>query len=667
MATSAESELVQQLQSIVGLDDKNARDLSTKRDKAVELVQWFRDQGVHADTERALKVMLYAIYTKVKSPKHRAFIAAQVLSHKLASTQQVDAAARFVSGLGEQAEVDAAAFNDACGVGVSLTKEQVFALVEAEMRKHDPKGLATQWSKGQGAVLGIAKKVPELKWTDINLIKDAVAVVVPRIIAGVATEDAPTATAAKKAAPAATSGEEEAWGVVQGMSEVSQGMEQTPLKKIASTPAGTTVYVCGWAHRVRHQAKLSFVVIRDGTGFVQVVFGGHIPPFHRETSIALRGVVKDEPKAQLELQPPKEIHVTQWCLVGESCGDIENVVTPESGLDVLLDQRHLVLRGTNMSTVLRVRCVVTQAFREHFWERNLLEVTPPTLVQTQVEGGSTLFALQYYGEQAYLTQSSQLYLETCLPAIGDVFCVMPSYRAEKSATKRHLSEFTHIEGEYNNICFEQLLGRLEDLIVCVFEKAIRRAGNLVALLNPSQLRAGCDPMEPESWKFCPKKPFRRLKYSDAIKFCNEHNILNIDGKPFAFGEDITEKPEREMVAMIGECVLMTHFPASMKSFYMQRDPKDNELTESVDVLVPGVGEIIGGSMRMWHHQELMEAYKREGLDASTYYWYTDQRKYGSFPHGGFGLGLERFLVWLLDLSSVKEACMYPRYMGRCQP
>lgn len=165
-----------------------------------------------------------------------------------------------------------------------------------------------------------------------------------------------------------------------------------------------------------------------------------------------------------------------------------------------------------------------------------------------------------------------------------------------------------------------------------------------------------------------KKPFRRLKYSDAIKFCNDNGILNPEtNAPFKFGEDITDQPERAMVELLGETVFLTHFPAVMKSFYMLRDKDDPTLTESVDVLVPGVGEIVGGSMRMWNYDELMMAYKREGLDPSAYYWYTEQRKYGSVPHGGFGLGVERFLVWLLNLDSVKTACLYPRYVGRCQP
>ncbi|CCW60633.1 unnamed protein product [Phytomonas sp. EM1] len=414
---------------------------------------------------------------------------------------------------------------------------------------------------------------------------------------------------------------------------------------------------------------MSFVVLRDGTGFVQCVFDGAVEPFHRETSLAIRGVVRSEPKAKGDLQPPIEIQVQEYAIIGRSDGTIETIITAESSIDKLLDHRHIVLRGMIGSSVMKVRHEMLRVFREFLWSKGYYEVSPPTIVQSECESGSTVFDLTYYNEKAYLTQSSQLYLETVTSSLGNVFCCLPSYRAEKSKTKRHLSEYTHLEVEYDVCTFEDLLSRLEELITHAFDNIIARAGNLVALLNPSQvIDPDGDLFDPANYKFRPKRPFRRLRYSEAIQFCNDNGILNPEtGEKFKIGEDITDQPERAMVAKFNEFILMTHFPAAIKSFYMQRDPEDPIMTESVDVLAPGIGEIVGGSMRMWDYDELMKVYEQEKIDPSLYSWYIDQRRYGSVPHGGFGLGIERLLVWLLDLDSVKEGCLYPRYMGRCKP
>lgn len=660
---------IQLLKDVVGLDDKNAKDLSTKADRSADVLAFFEASGANAATPREHKVMLYTVWTKTKSLAHRAVIAQHVVQGKFQSTQQVDAAIRFCGTLAADAAVDVAALDAECGVGVVVTKETIEALVRAEIAKQDASALRTSWKKNPGQLLGQMKKVAELRWADFTVVKAVLDVEAPAAFAHL-PEDTPVAqTAAEAPKPKAAAAPKEKKDLLNSSFEaVSKGLPRTKLVDVVSK-VGETVYVIGWAHRVRHQSKISFVVLRDGTSYVQVVFPGAIDEFHRETSLAIRAVVKAEPKAAVELQPAVELLVEEFAIIGPSDGDIENAVVADSSQDKLLDQRHLVIRGTGASSVLKVRHELTRAFREHFWGKNMLEVTPPTLVQTQCEGGSTLFDLQYYGEKAYLTQSSQLYLETCLTSIGDVFCILPSYRAEKSKTRRHLSEFTHVEAEYGNITFEELLGRIEDMIVDVVSSVIRRAGDLIAFVNPQQLKdPSMDPKDPDSWKFMPKKPFRRLAYRDAIAFCNEHGILNPEtNAPFQFGEDITDQPERAMVAKIGECVLMTHFPTEMKSFYMSRVPSDPTLTESVDVLMPGVGEIVGGSMRMWNYQELMKAYERENLDPSTYYWYTEQRKYGSVPHGGFGLGLERLIVWLMNQDSVKDACLFPRYMGRCKP
>ncbi|KAJ8304789.1 hypothetical protein KUTeg_018372 [Tegillarca granosa] len=282
----------------------------------------------------------------------------------------------------------------------------------------------------------------------------------------------------------------------------------------------------------------------------------------------------------------------------------------EAHVDVQLDNRHMMVRGENTSKVLKMRSIVMQCFRDHYFSRGYFEVTPPTLVQTQVEGGSTLFKLNYFGEEAFLTQSSQLYLETVIPAMGDVFCIAQSYRAEQSRTRRHLAEYTHIEAECPFITFDDLLNSLEDLVCDVVERVLKSPyGKIVSELNPNFKQ--------------PKRPFKRMAYTEAIDYLKANNITKDDGTFYEFGD--------------------------------------------VDLLMPNVGEIIGGSMRLWDHKELMDGFARENIDTTNYYWYTDQRKYGSCPHGGYGLGLERFLCWLLDRYHIREVVLYPRFVERCKP
>ncbi|MCJ1307463.1 hypothetical protein MMC25_001109 [Agyrium rufum] len=387
---------------------------------------------------------------------------------------------------------------------------------------------------------------------------------------------------------------------------------------------GTRVKVNGRIHRLRSQKDVIFITLSDGYGFLQCVLTGPLVTTYDamtltlETSLTIYGEMWEVPPGK-HAPDNRELHADFFEIIGKAAGDKEAIstrVAPDADPQTLYDNRHLVLRGETSSSVLKVRAASLRAFRQTYEEiePSCLEVTPPCMVQTQVEGGATLFSFNYYGEEAYLTQSSQLYLETCIASLGNVFCVAPSFRAEKSLTRRHLSEYTHIEAELDFINFEDLLNHLEEVICRVVGilLASPAISKLIKELNPT--------FEP------PTRPFMRMKYSDAIQWLIDNKIPNEEGQPHSFGDDIAEAAERKMTDTINKVILLTHIPAEIKAFYMKKDPENSKLAECVDILVPGVGELVGGSMRIDDYEELMAAYDKEGIDPKPYYWYTDQRK-----------------------------------------
>ena len=444
-------------------------------------------------------------------------------------------------------------------------------------------------------------------------------------------------------------------------------VQETPiLCKInkAKDLEGKLVTFRGWAYHIRKARKtLIFVELRDGTGYCQcVIFGKElcnaerVNKLTRECSLEITGRLQ---KYQGKSHPPEimdildmELQVTDWKIVGESPIELEGIINKDSSIPQRMQNRHIVIRSEHTQQVLKLRSEIQWFFRKYYHDHDFTEIQPPSITKTQSEGGSTLFKLQYFNEPAYLTQSSQLYLETVIPTLGNAFCMLSSFRAEKSRTVRHLAEYLHLEAELPFISMDDLLNHLEDLICTVVDDVMKNHGDKIRKLNPNLK--------------LPTRPFMRMTYDDAIKYCNEHGILNGD-KPFEYGDDISEKPERQMTDMIGCPIFMIHFPTKMKAFYMSKVPGRPDLTESVDLLMPGVGEIVGGSMRISNYEELINAYKANGLNPDPYYWYTEQRKYGTCPHGGYGLGVERLCMWLLGEDHIRNVCLYPRYIERCEP
>jgi asparaginyl-tRNA synthetase len=389
---------------------------------------------------------------------------------------------------------------------------------------------------------------------------------------------------------------------------------------------GTRVKVSGRIHRLRQQKQATFITLIDGYGHLQCVLSGDLTKtydaltFAQGTSLTLFGEMRKVLAGQ-SAPDNRELHVDYYKVWGRSPSDAEAITNKVSAQQdqweaAMLDQRHLVLRGDVASSVMKVRSAVEWAFAKAYKELRFTKISPPAFVQTQVEGGSTLFELDYYGEKTYLTQSSQLYLETGIPSLGNVYCIEKSFRAEKSLTRRHLSEYTHVEAELDFIDFDDLLDHLEEMISRV----------VATIMEDKEIAGYIKELNPE-FK-APTRPFKRMRYSDAIDWLNAQDppILNEEGNPHVFGDDIAEAAERRMTDIINLPIFLTHFPVEIKAFYMKKDPADLRVTESVDVLMPGVGEIVGGSMRMEGYDELMEAYKREGISPKEYYWYTEQRK-----------------------------------------
>jgi asparaginyl-tRNA synthetase len=427
---------------------------------------------------------------------------------------------------------------------------------------------------------------------------------------------------------------------------------------------GTTVTLKGWVHQKRSSGKIRFLVLRDGTGYLQCVAGvKDVSPEAFETldrvtaesSVEIRGVVRKEARApggyELGLTDIKTLHLAA-----------EYPIQPkEHGVEFLFDHRHLYLRSRTPHAVLRLRNEIVQSCRDFFYDRDFVLIDSPILTPNACEGTSTLFETPYFDEMAYLTQSGQLYLEPACMAFGRVYCFGPTFRAEKSKTRRHLTEFWMIEPEVAFLEFPGLLELAEEFISYVVGRALDRCKEELKVLERDTRLLG---------KVVP--PFPRLRYADAAKILTSDEAqrsMAESGAPlFVDGNDFGAFDETLLTQRFEQPVMVTHWPAAIKSFYMQPDADDPTKALGVDVLAPeGYGEIIGGSQRI-HDHDLLEARIREhNLPVAAFQWYLDIRKYGTVPHSGFGMGIERCVTWISGLQHLREAIPYPRQINRIYP
>ena len=427
---------------------------------------------------------------------------------------------------------------------------------------------------------------------------------------------------------------------------------------------GRTVELRGWVHHKRSSGKIRFVVVRDGTGLAQCVASVRdVSPevFERldsvplESSVHLTGSVRPEPRAP----GGHEIGLQDLEIVGRA--DDFPIQPKEHGVEFLFDNRHLYLRSRTPQAVLRVRHEVVQACRDFFYERRFVLIDSPVLTPTSCEGTSTLFETEYFGRPAYLTQSGQLYLEPACMAFGRVYCLGPTFRAEKSKTRRHLTEFWMVEPEVAFLELPGLLDLAERFVSYVVGRAIERC------------RAELDFLERDVAKLATVvPPFPRITYDEAARLLAEpaaQERMRAEGAPpFVTGNDFGSLDETILTERFDRPVMVTHWPADIKAFYMQPDASDPTKALCVDVLAPeGYGEIIGGSQRIHDHDLLLARIREHELPVEPLQWYLDIRKYGSVPHSGFGMGIERCVTWICGIPHLREAVPYPRQIHRLTP
>jgi len=426
---------------------------------------------------------------------------------------------------------------------------------------------------------------------------------------------------------------------------------------------GQTVTIHGWLYNLRESGKLLFPQFRDGSGVIQgVVAKNAVPP---EVFDALKGLTQEssvivEGKVRADKRAPGgyELDVSNVKVVQRvSENDPYPISLKEHGVDFLMERRHLWVRTPRQAAILRVRAEIIKAARDFFDERGFTLTDPPILTPAACEGTTTLFPVDYFDEQAFLTQSGQLYIEATAMALGKVYSFGPTFRAEKSKTRRHLTEFWMVEPEVAFATLDDLMELAEQFITFLVKRCLeRRSADLKIIGRDLSKLEKVD------------APFPRLTYDEAVKMLQEAHAKGALENSFEWGGDLGSPDETYISSQFERPVMVHRYPAKVKAFYMEPDPQRPELALCVDVLAPeGYGEIIGGSQRMASHDLLLQRIHEHGLPEEAFKWYLDLRKYGSVPHAGFGMGVERAVAWICGLEHVRETIPFPRMLYRLYP
>jgi len=418
--------------------------------------------------------------------------------------------------------------------------------------------------------------------------------------------------------------------------------------------SGSEAEIAGWLYNQRSSGKLKFLLVRDGTGIIQAtVFKGAVDEetwetageLTQESSLILTGKVSADARAP----GGYELQVQDIRLIRRA--DDYPITPKEHGIEFLMDHRHLWLRSRRQHAILRVRHELVRAFRDYLDSNDFVLLDAPIFTPNAVEGTSTLFKTEYFGTHAYLTQSGQLYQEAGCMSFGKTYCFGPTFRAEKSKTRRHLTEFWMLEPEVAFLDLAGDMNLIEDCLVEVIARVLdRRAEDLKVL------ERDLTPLENV------KKPFPRITYDEAAK------ILQEKGTDFQYGTDFGGTDETVLGEHFDRPVMVHRWPAEVKAFYMKRDPEDYSKALGVDVIAPeGYGEIVGGSQREDNLDEMLKRLKEHNLPRQYFEWYLDLRRYGGVPTSGFGLGLERVVAWVCGLKHIRETIPFPRMMYRLEP
>jgi len=426
-------------------------------------------------------------------------------------------------------------------------------------------------------------------------------------------------------------------------------MNPIPIEDIKKH-AGKSVALRGWIYRTRESKGMVFVVLRDVTGIVQCVIKEGVKGFKdaqkalMESSISVKGKVSKDKRAPGGF----EIHVEDFALIGPA---EDFPIKEQQSTELLLDNRHLWIRSRKLTNVFKIRSEVFRAIHDFFHERGFFEIQSPSITSSACEGGSTLFEVNYFGKKAYLTQSWQLYAEAMIAGLENIYCIAPSFRAEKSRTRRHLAEYWHAEAEMAWLDHEDNMKLQEDLITFILKRVVERRSKELK-------QVGRDPKELEKMY----GPYKRVTYKKALE------LLKKDGVKMKWGEDFGADEERVLTKHFKKPFFVVEFPKEAKAFYMKENPKDKKTYLCNDMLAPeGYGEIIGASEREMDVKKLIERIKKEGGNVKDYEWYLDIRKYGSIPHSGFGLGIERIIMWICKLDHIRDTIAFPRVMNRIYP